>query len=343
MVDIRLQCDTRNKTIRYANMKAITYHFYGGPDVLNVEEVAVPEIGADEVLIRVRAAEATKADCEMRSFKFSVLWFWLPLRLALGITRPRRPILGNYFSGEVVETGSSVTQYAVGDEVYGSSNLRFGAYAEYLALKESATLTPKPQNFTFAEAAAVPLGGLNALHFLRLAKLQEGSTLLVNGAGGSIGAHAVQIAKAWGVTVTAVDAPHKFPFIQRMGADHLIDYTQTDFRDTDARYDAIFDMVPDSDYSGCLSILKAGGVYLLGNARLSSLIRAAATTRATDKTVRVKFAEETEEELQCLTDMIEAGKIRSIVDREVSMQDAAAAHRAVESERREGAIVITID
>jgi len=139
----------------------------------------------------------------MRSFTYAVKWFWLPLRLALGIRKPRRQILGGYFSGEVVQTGNAVSRLKVGDQVFGATQLRFSAYAEYLRLPEHYTIVAKPENMSFIEAAAVPLGGLNALHFMRRAKIQPGERVLINGAGGSIGAHAVQIAKAMGAQVTA--------------------------------------------------------------------------------------------------------------------------------------------
>ncbi len=156
--------------------------------MLRLSEVRKPVPKDDEVLIRVRAAEATKSDCEMRSFTYSVKWFWLPLRIALGVRRPRRQILGGYFSGEIEAVGTEVTTLSVGDEVYGTAGLRLGAYGEYVALPARSTIVAKPRNMTFAEAAAVPLGGLNALHFMRRAGIRAGEQVLINGAGGSIGA-----------------------------------------------------------------------------------------------------------------------------------------------------------
>ena len=145
-------------------MQAITYSNYGPPDVLQLSDVEKPDLKDDEVLIRVRAAEATKSDCEMRSFKYSVKWFWLPLRIALGVRRPRRQILGGYFSGEIDALGKDVRHFSIGDQVFGTTQLRLGAYGEYVALPASYTIVPKPNNMSYAEAAAVPLGGLNALH-----------------------------------------------------------------------------------------------------------------------------------------------------------------------------------
>lgn len=323
-------------------MKAITYSRYGPPDVLQLEDVAQPKPADDEILIRVRAAEATKADCEMRSFRYAVKWFWLPLRIALGITKPRRQILGAYFSGEIAAIGKNVTEFAVGNEVFGCAGLRLGAYGEYLALPASSTVVAKPANMTFAEAAAVPLGGLNALHFMRLANIMEGEKILINGAAGSIGIHAVQIAKAMGAEVTAVDSAIKQDALHRLGADHFIDYARDDFTRSGHAYDVIFDMVPGSSYRGCIRTLNRNGRYLSGNPRLSLMLRSVLTTRFSDKTARFAFARETREELLTLKEMIEDGKIRSIVDKVLPMDRAADAHRLVETEQRRGAIVISI-
>lgn len=323
-------------------MKAITYSRYGPPDVLQIEDVPEPEPGDDEVLIRVRAAEATKADTEMRSFRFAVKWFWLPLRLEMGVRKPRRRILGGYFAGEVAALGKDVTRLAVGDEVYGTAGLRFGAYGEYVSLPARYTIVPKPTNMSFAEAAAVPLGALNALHFLRLAEIQRGEKVLINGAGGSIGAYGVQIAKSMGAEVTAVDKGIKADFIRRMGADHFVDYTKEDFTAAGRTYDVIFDMVPGSAYSGCIRILNPNGRYLTGNPTMSFMLRSVFTTWFSDKTVRFAFARESKEELLALKAMIEAGDIGSIVEKVYPMEQAAEAHRRVEAEERLGALVIAI-
>jgi NADPH:quinone reductase-like Zn-dependent oxidoreductase len=302
----------------------------------------MPVPGDLDVLIRVRAAETTKSDCEFRSFRYSVKWFWLPLRIALGIRKPRRRILGMYLAGEVVSVGGRATRFAPGDQVYGSTDLRLGAYGEYVVLPERASIGPKPRNMTFAEAAAVPLGGLNALHFMRRASIKPGEQVLINGAGGSIGAHAIQIAHSMGAQVTAVDHGMKENLVRRLGASDFIDYTTDDVTTTGRRFDVIFDMVPGSPYRRLIGMLQPGGRYLNGNARLSVLVRSVLTTRFTDKTVTVAFAPETKEALATLTEMIEAGKIQSIVDRVYPMSEVTAAHRRVETEQRLGAIVITI-
>ena len=323
-------------------MQAITYSNYGPPDVLQLSDVEKPDLKDDEVLIRVRAAEATKSDCEMRSFKYSVKWFWLPLRIALGVRRPRRQILGGYFSGEIDALGKDVRHFSIGDQVFGTTQLRLGAYGEYVALPASYTIVPKPSNMSYAEAAAVPLGGLNALHFMRRAGIQAGEEVLINGAGGSIGAYGVQIAKSMGAEVTAVDSTIKEEMLRRIGADHFIDYTKDDFTGGGQTYDVIFDMVPGSSYSACIKALNPNGRYLAGNPRFWVMLRSVFTTRFTDKTARFAFARETQEELLALKGMIEGGKLGSIVDRVFPMEQAADAHRLVEAEQRLGAVVIAI-
>ncbi len=323
-------------------MKAITYARYGPPEVLQLADLSTPVPKDDEVLIRVRAAEATKSDCEMRSFRFSVRWFWLPLRLTLGVRRPRRRVLGAYFAGEVARVGRDVADFKLGDQVFGASGLRLGAYGEFIAVPARATIVEKPRNMSFTDAAAVPMGGLNALHFMRLARIRPGDHVLILGAGGSIGAHAVQIAKAMGAEVTGVDHGTKAEFLRRLGADHVVDYRMEDALAMAGRYDVVFDMVPGSSLAAAIRALRPGGRYLNGNPRLSVLICAPFVRRFTSKTATCAFARETRDELLALKAMIQEGAIASIVDRVLPMTEAAEAHRLVESETRRGAIVLAI-
>jgi len=323
-------------------MKAVVYQKYGSPDVLQFKEVEKPTPLKDEILIKVIAAETTKSDCELRSFKFAVKWFWLPLRIALGIKRPKRQILGGYFAGEVESVGKDVSRFVEGDQVFGSTRLRMGAYGEFLCLPASYTIAPKPSNMTFEEAAAVPLGGLNALHFLRKANIRSGEKVLVNGAGGSIGTFGVQIAKAMGAEVTAVDSTIKEEMLRRIGADHFFDYTKASFAKNGDTYDVIFDMVARSSYSECIKALNPGGRYLMANPRVSDMLRSVLTSRFTDKTVIVAFAGEKQEELLALKDMIEESKIKPIVDKIYPMEQAAEAHRRVETEQRLGIVVLCV-
>ncbi|MEL7449001.1 MAG: NAD(P)-dependent alcohol dehydrogenase [Pseudomonadota bacterium] len=324
-------------------MKAVLHRRYGGPEVLQLGELPRPEPGDDDVLIRVRAAEVTKGDCEMRSFRFAVKWFWLPLRLALGVFRPRRPVLGGYFAGTVEATGANVTRYSVGDNVFGSSKLLLGAYAQYLRVPSSYTIARMPANLSHEQAAAVPLGGLNALHFMRRARVAPGETVLVNGAGGSIGSFAVQIARNQGARVVAVDGAHKAAMLRDLGVERVIDYAVEDFLDSGETYDVIFDMVAGSNYRGCVRALKPAGRYLKGNPRFLDLLRSGFTSAVSGKTVTVAFARESQEELETLAQMLEAGDIAPVIDRVYAMDNAAEAHRRVESEQRLGIVVLRID
>ncbi|CAB5159624.1 Alcohol dehydrogenase, zinc containing (EC [Olavius algarvensis associated proteobacterium Delta 3] len=323
-------------------MKAIVYTKYGPPDVLHLKEVEKPIPKDDEVLIKVHAAEATKADCEMRSFNFQVKWFWLPLRIALGLIKPKKQILGVYFSGEVESVGKDVSKFKEGDQVFGAARLRMGAYGEYVCLPASYTLVPKPYNVGFEEAAAVPLGGLNALHFLRKANIQNGEKILVNGAGGSIGIFGVQIAKYMGAEVTAVDSTIKEDTLRRIGADHFFDYTKEDFTKSGQTYDVIFSMVAESSYSEYFKALNPKGRYVMANPRVSDMLRSVLTSKFTDKTAIFTFAGEKEEELLALKKMIEADKIKPIVDKIYPLEKAAEAHRRVETEQRLGPVVISV-
>jgi len=290
----------------------------------------------------VRAAEATKSDCEMRRSSFAVKWFWLPMRIALGITRPKRAILGAYFSGEVEAIGEAVTKFRKGDRVFGSAALHMGAYGEYLCLPDSSTLMTMPSNMSLEEAAAVPLGELNALHFLRMADIQNGEKVLVNGAGGSIGAWAVQIAKAMGAEVNAVDSALKKEMLRGIGADHFIDYAKEDFVRSGKTYDVILSMIARTPFSACLAALNPNGRYLLVNSRLSDMLRACLPLKPDGKKAIYTFAGEKEEELLALRKMIEEGKIRAVVDRIYPMEQAVEAHRRVEAEKRLGPVVISI-
>ncbi len=323
-------------------MKAILYTKYGTPDVLQLKEIRKPIPKEDEILIKVYAVEATKADCELRSFKFAVKWFWLPLRVAMGILKPKKPVLGGYFAGEVESVGKDVSNFKIGDQIFGSTKLRLGAYGEYVCLPASYTLAPKPCNAGFEESAAIPLGGLNSLHFLRKANIKTGEKVLVNGAGGSIGTFGVQIAKAMGAEVTAVDSTIKKKMLHRIGADHFFDYTKEDFTKSGLTYDVIFNMVAKSSYSKCVKALNPKGRYLMANPRISDMLRSVLTSMFTDKTAIFVFAGEKEEELLALKKMIEEDKIKSTVDKIYPLEQAAEAHRRVETEQRLGIVVISV-
>ena len=313
---------------------------YGTTDVLHVQEVQKPTPKDNEILIQVHAAEVTKTDCEIRSFNFAVKWFWLPLKIALGVFRPKKIILGGYLSGEVEAVGKNVSKFCPGDQVFGSTGFTLGAHGEYVCLPEDSSLALKPNNLTFEEAAAVPLGDLNALHFLNRANMQKGEKVLIIGAGGSIGTFGVQIAKAMGAEVSAVNSTIKEAMLRKLGVDHFLDYTKSDFAVDVMSYDVILNMVAQNSYSKNTKALKPQGRYLMANPRLSNMLRAIITSKLTDKTAIVAFTEEKVEELYTLKEMIEANKIKPIVDKIYSYEQAAEAHLIVETEQMLGAIVI---
>jgi NADPH:quinone reductase-like Zn-dependent oxidoreductase len=322
-------------------MKAVVYRKYGTPDVLHIAEIEKPKPKDNEILIKVHAAEATKSDCEMRSFKFAVKWFWLPLRLALGITKPKRHVLGGYFSGEIESVGKDVVNFNKGEQVFGSAGFKMGCYAEYVTLSDTCTIVPKPTNMSFEEAAAVPLGGLNALHFLTKANIQKGEKVLINGAGGSIGTFAVMIAKTMGAVVTAVDSSIKEQMLRSIGADYFVGYDKENFTKSTNEYDVIFDMVANSSYSACIKTLAANGRYLKANPRFIDMLRSVLTSKYSDKTVNFAFAEESVEELLTLKEMIEHGQIKAIIDKIYPIEQVVDAHSRVETEQRLGPVVLS--
>ena len=323
-------------------MKAVVYHRYGPPDVLSVQEVPKPSPKANELLIRVVAAEVVKGDCELRSFQFPIKWFVLPLRLVMGITRPRRTILGGYFAGEVVQVGDSVSRFSVGDRIFGSAGIKMGAYGEFLCVPDSATVERIPSNATYEQAAALPMGGLNAIHFLNMADIQPGTRVLINGAGGSIGCYGVQIAKSKGAIVTAVDSGKKEGLLRSLGADHFIDYQQTLFSQGDNQYDVIFDVVAHSDMKTNARVLSDTGIYLSANPSLNVMLQTRQINKSTSKRASFAFAKETLQDLIGIKNLFEQGAITAPIDCVYSLADMPDAHRRVESEQRVGLVVVRV-
>jgi NADPH:quinone reductase-like Zn-dependent oxidoreductase len=243
-------------------MKAIVLTKFGPPDVLQLQEVAKPTPKDKEVLIRIYATTVTAGDCELRRLK-APLALRLPIRIFVGLIRPRPIILGQELAGEIEAVGKEVTRFRRGDQVFGWSGLRLGAYAEYTCLPEDGVLAIKPSTMTYEEAAALPVGGLDAVYFMRKGNIQPGQKVLINGAGGSIGTFAIQLAKYFGADVTAVDSTGKLDMLRSIGADHVIDYTQEDFTKNGETYDVIFDVVGKSSFSRSVRLLTHNGRYLL--------------------------------------------------------------------------------
>ena len=324
-------------------MNAIVYEEYGAPEVLQLRAVKTPEPADDEVRIRIEAVTVNMGDCEMRRPEIpNSIWFLV--RLVFGWRKPRKRILGAYFAGTIDAVGSNVERLRVGDAVMAASGARFGAYAEYVCLPQNYPIALRPSNLTAAEASGVPLGGVNALHFFRKARLQTGEHVLVNGAGGSFGTFAVQLAKHYGALVTAVDHADKLEMIRSLGADHVIDYTGEDFTENVASYDVIFNMVQKCPYSRALRALKPGGRYLLTNPDgIGQMLRGVWTSWTSNKKVIIEMAKETTAELDQLRELIEAGHLRSVIDRTFRLEQAVEAHRYVESGRKHGNVVLTLD
>lgn len=323
-------------------MKAIVFAEYGPPDVLHLEEVEKPTPKDDEVLIRTYAATVIAGDCEFRSFDFP-LWFWLPLRLYAGLLRPRRVnILGQELAGEIESVGKNVNNFRKGDQVFAATEIGLGAYAEYKCMREDKTLAIKPVNMTYEEAAAVPTGGLNALHYLRKGRVKRGESVLINGACGNIGSFAVQLAKHFGAEVTGVDSTEKLDVLQAIGADHVIDYTREDFTKIGKTYDVIVDAVGKSSFSSSVRSLKQHGRYILANPRVSSMLRGLWTSMTSSKKVMFQFASYKAEDLVYLRELIEAGKLKSVIDRRYPLEQVAEAHRYVDKGLKKGNVVITL-
>ena len=323
-------------------MKAIIWTKYGPPDVLQLKEVEKPLPKNHEVLIKVNATTVTVGDCELRSLKGPIL-FRLPMRLYIGFSKPKRiTILGQELAGEIEAIGEDVTRFRKGDQVFGWTGLRLGAYAEYICFPEDGVLAIKPSNMTYEEATTLPVGGLEAVHFLRNSNIQSGEKVLINGAGGSIGTFAVQLARYFGAKVTAVDSTEKLDMLRSIGADQVIDYAQEDFTKSGETYDVIYDVIGKSSFSRSLDLLKQNGRYLLGNPGLSLRVRGRSTSMRNGKKVFLWEGSRTPDDINFLKQLIEAGKIKPVIDRHYPMEQIAEAHHYVETGQKKGNVVITM-
>lgn len=320
-------------------MKAIIATRYGAPDVLQMAEVKKPVPGDNQVLIKIHYATVTNGDCEIRRFHMPVL-FWIPLRLFIGVFKPRLNILGQEFSGIVEEVGKDVTQYRKGDEVFGSSDMRHGAYAEY-TVAPAEYVMHKPSTISLEEAATLPLGGLNALYFLNKIKVSTGQKALVIGAGGSIGVITVQVMKSLGAEVTAVDTTHKLPMIKSIGADHVIDFTKETISG-EKRFDYIFDIAGKATFLPAAKCLKEDGVYLMGNLHPLQILHGLWLSITTKKKVIMGAAPYNQKTLKQIRDLVEAGKIKAVVDKRYSLEEIPQAHDYVDKGNKIGNVVISI-
>ncbi len=323
-------------------MKVIVWTRYGPPEVLQLGDIPKPEPKDNEVLIKIQATTVSMGDCEMRRLQFPFS-LGLMIRLFNGLRHPKRiKVLGQELAGTIEAVGKDVANFKPGDEVFASTDFFMGAYAQYKCLSESGTISLKPANLSFTEAASIPLGGENALHFLKQVALDPGTKILINGAGGSIGTMAVQLAKHHGAEVTAVDSADKLEMLRSLGADHVVDYESDDFTKSGTAYDVIFDIVGKAPYSGVMRSLSPNGVLLLGNTSFTQKVRGKFAFRGSGLKFIDTTADPSAEDLEFLKELVESGIIRPVIDRKYSLEQIPEAHRYVETGAKKGNVVITV-
>ena len=323
-------------------MKAIVCTKYGPPEVLELREMEKPVPKDNEVLVKICATTVTSGDSRMRSFNVP-LSFWLPARMALGLRKPKKAVLGSELAGELESAGKDVKLFKKGDQVFAYPGHNGSAYAEYICMPENGCLAIKPVNVTFEEAAAIPFGGNTALHFLRKGNIQRGQKVLIYGAAGSVGTFAVQLAKYFGAEVTGVCSTTNLELVKSLGADMVIDYTKEDFTKRAETYDVIFDAVGKSSLSGCMKSLKKEGIYLQAVAAPALSVRMQLTSMTSSKKLIGGTAIPKTENLIYLKELVEAGKIKPVIDRRYPLEQIVAAHRYVDNGHKKGNVVITVE
>jgi NADPH:quinone reductase-like Zn-dependent oxidoreductase len=316
-------------------MRAVVHDRYGRPDVLRLADVERPAPQDDEVLVRIHATTVTRTDCHIRAAK-PFLW-----RFFAGFLRPKRKILGIELAGEVEAVGAAVTEFEVGDQVFGISPNRFGAHAEFICMRASGPLAPKPAGLTFEEAAAICDGAHQALSALRRGSVGKGTRLLVYGASGSCGTAAVQLARHLGAHVTAVCNTKNVEIVRSLGADEVIDYLQKDFTKNGETYDVILDAVGKQSFLRCRRSLKPRGIYVATDG-LHNFLWALWTSRVGDKKLVFPLAPNTKEDVLLVKELIEAGEYRAVIDRTYPLEDVVEATRYVETMQKTGNVVLTV-
>lgn len=320
-----------------APMRAVVHDRYGPPTILRVEEVECPVPASDEVLVRIHATTVNRTDTGFRSAEFFVARFFT------GLFRPRRKILGSEFAGEVAAVGAAVTEFALGDRVFGVT-AKGGAHAEFISLRESSPLAHMPTGITFEEAAAVCDGATLALWVLRRTNLRKGQGILVYGASGSIGTAAVQLAGSFDAHITAVCNTKNVELVRSLGADEVIDYTREDFTKTAKTYDLVFDAVGKLSFGRCRGSLKPGGTYAVTDLGFlwQNPFLALWTSRLGDKKVLIPLPRHTKKDVLFLKELIEAGNYRAVIDRSYPLEDVVEATRYVETGQKTGNVVLTV-
>lgn len=322
-------------------MKAIVFKKYGPPEVLQLQEVAKPTPGDHEILIRIHATTVTAGDCIMRGATYPPL-YWLPMRVMNGFLRPRKTIPGSELAGEVEAVGKDVTRFKTGDQVYAESGFGLGAYAEYICLPEGGLIARKPANVTYEEAAAAVDGPLTALFLLRKGNIQTGQQVLVNGASGMVGTFAVQLARYFGAEVTGVCSGANAELVKSLGAEKVIDYTKEDFTENGQTYDMVLDAVGKSSFTRCKGSLKQNGFYLTTVPTLAVILQMLWTSKIGTRRVISGLPSQKPDDLIFLSGLIEAGEMRSVIDRRYPLAQIAEAQRYVETGRKKGCVVITV-
>jgi NADPH:quinone reductase-like Zn-dependent oxidoreductase len=330
-------------------MKAAVFTQYGSPDVLHIQEMEKPTPKDNEVLVRVRATAVNFGDTLARDFasitpgKFTMpAPLWLLTRMYFGFSKPKVNILGSEFAGNVEAVGKDVTHFRPGDTVFGYRGQNMGANAEYLCMAEDGMIAHKPANVSYEEAATIPYGALTALSLLRKARIERGQKVLINGASGSIGSYALQLAKYYGAEVTGVCGTPRIEFVESLGADKVIDYAKEDFTRRDETYDLVFDVLGKSSFGRCKRVLRQNGVYLLASFKTKHLIQMLRTSITGSKKVICALSSETPADLQTIKELVEAGVLKTAVDRGYPLEQIAEAHRYVESSQRRGNVVVTL-
>jgi NADPH:quinone reductase-like Zn-dependent oxidoreductase len=327
-------------------MRAVVYDKYGPPDVLHLEEVARPIPKDDEVLVRIHATTVNRTDCAIRSGEnlvtrvgYSYFSTGNPFK---ALRRPTTKILGTELAGEVKAVGAAVSQFKVGDRVFGVNAGKFGAHAEFICMQEGIPLAQMPASMTFEEAAAICDGAILALGCLRRVGLRKGQSILIYGASGAIGTAGVQLAKSFGARVTAVCSTKNVETVRALGADEVIDYTQTDFTKNGETYDVIFDAVGKHSFRRCRGSLKRGGLYIPTDG-WENLYLAVWTARIGDKKVVFDVPPHyRQKDVVFLKELIEAGKYRAVIDRRYPLEEVVEAARYVETEHKTGNVVLTV-
>jgi len=323
-------------------MKAVIASRYGGPDVLVLKEVDLPQPNENEFLVKIQATSVTAAHCAMRS---GTPYFG---RLFIGLTKPKVPIPGTDLSGEVVAVGKNVKAFKVGDELIAATDLKGSCYAEYISLTEQDVALPKPGNMTHSEATSILDGATTALAFLRnVAELKPAQHILINGASGGIGTFAVQLAKFFGAKVTGVCSTKNLDLVKSLGADEVIDYTESDFTRNLKQYDVIFDTVGKTTFPKCKASLVNGGLYMTPVLTLSVLGQMIWTSLVGNRKAKftatgLRKPEEKIRDLKYLVKLIEAGELKTIIDREYRLDQIIEAHRYVETGHKIGNVVVRL-